>query len=117
MKNLHLENNFCKVFVSSSFRRFSSSASVLPNYKSNKILCKQLKFATNKLSSFLINFNLINRINIWFFHTTIEILLSDFNDFEIRTSSENSSSEHSVDNDVVAANVNYTKNGTSVPRI
>ncbi len=49
--------------------------------------------------------------------TTIEILLSDFNDFEIRTSSENSSSEHSVDNDVVAANVNYTKNGTSVPRI
>ncbi len=41
--------------------------------------------------------------------TRIQIILSYLNEFKKQTSSENSSSEQSVDNDVVAVKVSYTK--------
>jgi hypothetical protein len=41
--------------------------------------------------------------------TITKIIDSDLTNFKNQTSSENSSSEQSVDNDVVAANVSYTK--------
>jgi hypothetical protein len=49
--------------------------------------------------------------------TRIQIILLYLNEFKKQTSSENSSSEQSVDNDVVAVKVSYTKIKTFLSQI